>query len=150
MTYEQLEQKIKSMTAKEIILAMIDSLKNPVTKIEMSTFGYKERGICYGCAATNTICKLGDLDPHIELGEYDLFQGRGYVMYNKDGFLDNFENAIDFLRQGDIESYNDIADSFQFAKINRAKYYYIPVITDNNYLDKNVLNAYIGLANLQE
>lgn len=94
MTYEQLEQKIKLMTAKEIILAMVDSLKNPVTKVLMSTFGFKENGICYGCAATNTICKLGGLDPYIELGERDS-KRRKYV--NNSIFLNYFEEAIDFF-----------------------------------------------------
>src|SRR5690606_4949256 len=117
MTYEQLEQNIKSMTAKEIVLAMVDSLKNPVTKVLMSTFGFKENGICYGCAATNTICKLGGLDPHIELGTWDSDGKRKYVENSR--FLDYFEDAIDSLRQGNIEYYNEIAKTWQFAKINK-------------------------------
>jgi len=59
-------EKIKSLTPKEVIMAMVEGLQNPKTKIKMSTYGYKDgNNICYGCAATNCLLTL---DPTLELG----------------------------------------------------------------------------------
>jgi len=60
-----LTEKIKSMTAKEHIMNMVEGLRNPMTVINMDTFGEKrEDGVCFGCAATNSICRLiGSIDP---------------------------------------------------------------------------------------
>lgn len=66
------KQKVQSMTAKEIIMAMVESLiPPPLIKVDMGTFGTTEitkpatkflgwtlrkaESICFGCAATNTI-----------------------------------------------------------------------------------------------
>lgn len=146
MTYEELEIKIKSMSAKEIILAMVDSLQNPVTEINMDSFGHLEGEICYGCAATNTICKLGGLDPVIE------FQKAGPLsvnrLYTENRFIDRFEPAIDYLRQGDIYWYNVCAREYGFSEI-AINNQYLEEITNFNYQAKEVLQGYIDLANSQ-
>lgn len=142
-SYKDLETKICSMTAKEIILAMVEGLKNPVTEIDMNTFGKKnERGVCYGCAATNAICKIGNLDPNIEL--------RGWLpKYSANGgIIAAFEGAIDSLRTGDVDDYNDLAKAYGFAIIEQG-YMYLPVLTDGNFNDPFVLQHYIDLANFQ-
>lgn len=138
--YKNLEEKIKSMTAKEIILAMVDSLKNPVTKVNMYDFGSYEDGICYGCAATNTICRLGEFNPKEELS----IVGPRY----RTVFISGFEDAIDCLRNGYIKRYNSLAQEYEFATIKTSTD--LPKIDDDNYQDPEVLQAYIDLANAQQ
>lgn len=142
--YQELENKIKSMTAKEIILAMIDSLKNPLTKIDMDSFGHVDNGICYGCAATNTICKIGDLNPNIELNADNLW-GAKYARDSR--FIEGFERAIDYLRLGSIKMYNNTASSYGFALIKSDNS--LPEIDNLNYQDSKVLEHYLELANNQ-
>lgn len=101
--YEQLEEKILSMSFKEILLAMIDSIENPVTELDMTTFGFKKLDKCYGCAATNTICKIGNLNPLEELYPYRYGKNKYSACSS---IISNFEKAIDFLRQGAIDMYN--------------------------------------------
>lgn len=43
-TYRLLGEKIQAMSAKEIILTMVDSIKNPVMRVDMDDFGRKEGG----------------------------------------------------------------------------------------------------------
>ena len=39
------KQKVQSMTAKEIIMAMVEGLKNPVVKVDTGTFGEERDGV---------------------------------------------------------------------------------------------------------
>ena len=116
------EQKVKSMTAKEIIMAMVEGLRNPTTEISMSCYGQVIEGVCYGCAATNTICNIGgyaveDLISYSTksnsflstISREDLTQGE---------FVGVFEEAINDLRLGEISSYNLRAERHGFATIN--------------------------------
>lgn len=144
--YKNLESKIKSMTAKEIILSMVESLKDPVTKIDMGTFGIIEYGVCYGCAATNLICRLGGFKPVEELVE---FKSRPRYRSGSD-IIAAFEDCIDDLRNGDINQYNTVAEAFGFATISKPSNLKLPYIDNDNYQDKKVLQAYIDLANAQE
>lgn len=150
MTYLELENKIKSMSAKEIILAMVEGLQNPVTRIDMNTFGMKSDNICYGCAATNTILKLGGLDPEKEIIEDGLCWTRKYSV-TWDMFLSKFEVAINYLRMGGILNYNDMAKNYGFAQIKiDVPECYLPRIDNTNYKDPEVLQSYIHLANSQD
>lgn len=141
--YTDLEWKIKDMSAKEIILAMIDGLENPVMKVDMNTFGEKKEGVCYGCAATNAICKLGGFEPSKEMA---LYGSRTYS--DNSYFLVAFEAAIDRLRRGCVISYNNIAIEDGFATIKELETE-LPAITNQNYQDPEVLKAYRELANAQ-
>lgn len=141
--YKNLEEKIKSMSAKEIILAMVDSLKNPVTKVNMYSFGSYEDGICYGCAATNAICRIGMLDPEVELLS---ISGPKYRNYSD--LISGFEDAIDCLRNGYIKRYNSLAQKYGFATITESTE--LPKIDNDSYQDPEVLQAYIDLANSQK
>lgn len=141
--YTDLESKIKSMSSKEIILAMIDGLENPVMKVDMNTFGKKKDGFCYGCAATNAICKIGGLEPSDEIPAY----GRSLYVSNS-YFLYGFEQAIDYLRRGWVDYYNRLASKRGFATITTSKTE-LHGITNENYQDREVLNAYRELANAQ-
>lgn len=152
MTYEELEKKILSMSAKEIILSMVDGIKNPVTKIDMYSFGDIQNGVCFGCAATNMICKIGDLNPRQEIitKEEACVRSHRYRRgYCVNLVIDTFETAIDFLRSGNLFSYNALAEEYDFATIQNPEQISLPVIDNDNYKDENVLNAYIELANKQ-
>lgn len=152
MNYTELESKIKSMTAKEIILAMVDSLKNPVMQVSMSDWGYEHNGICYGCAAANTICKLGKLDPFIEYGyvENPFMPKRKYFVQSD--FIAKFEDAINDLRMGILDDYNYTAYRWGFAEIQVPETWQdwcSTAIYDDNYQDPEALQIYIDLANYQ-
>lgn len=148
--YQELEQKIKSMSAKQIILAMVDSLQNPVMRVDMNEYGRKVSGICYGCAAANTICKLGNLDPKKEFVSVD--ERRECVNRNyeiESDFVSSFESAINFLRSNHIPAYNRRAKASGFAEIVEKKLLDLPAITNYNYKENEVLAAYVELANYQ-
>lgn len=101
---------LSKMTTSDVIRIMIEGLENPLTdEIDMSTFGSKIGETCYGCAATNTICRMLDVQPK------DTFDSNGNAKYG-DGYdnpmslydtLHAFEIAIDELRQGNLKRYND-------------------------------------------
>ena len=139
---ENFEDKVKSMKASEIVQAMIDSLKEPVYKIDMDTFGMTFEGVCYGCAATNTIAKIS--------GEFVEFNcdNKSYVQWSDKlkidpDFLWNFEMAIDSLRSGNLLHYAKYAEKAGFATLPLAiwesqsgpDYSRLPVLTSVSYLE---------------
>ena len=108
------EEKVRSMTAKEIVQAMIDGLKKPWVKVDMGSFGdfqierkwfgLIKKEVCYGCAATNTICEIAGIaftpDNIWSTGH------RATAANATFGFIYDFECAIDYFRMGDIISTN--------------------------------------------
>ena len=79
---KEIRDKIRLLSAKEIILVMIEGLRNPVVKVDMETYGQIKhfesgKNVCYGCAATNALCKIFDITlPEIKLYvKKDLFHG---------------------------------------------------------------------------
>lgn len=130
------KEKIRSMSAKEIVQAMINSLiPPPVINIRMASFGtydsevirkpikilgitlrkQKEKKICYGCAATNTICKISNkvFTPDV----ISFREERAAFLETDPFFLGIFESAIDSLRTGDTYGYNVHAKKGNFATI---------------------------------
>ena len=143
---KSLPELIRSMTAKEIIMNMVESLLNPEIKTAMYTFGYKdENGIYYGCAATASLCNLRNewySKEQIVLGNF----GSEYV------FLRLFSHAINHLRCGDISGYNEVARSEKFAVIkntlsNKDEDYNLPRLYTN--YKKTDLDVFIALAMTQ-
>lgn len=120
MTAEQFEEKVKSMTGKEIVLAMIEGLENPVMEVDMSTYGEIKNDICYGCAATNAVCKIGRFEPAYYINEKGM------------EFWGTFEYAINSLRLGDIIYYNAYAQMGGFAKLPKPKHP-LPILVTENY-----------------
>lgn len=109
------EEKVKSMKVSEIIQAMIDGLYKEHVKIDMDTYGTSKDGICYGCAATNTICEISVVRPNSYniLKRYALIGEPLTSLY----FLEKFENAINCIRIGCITSYNYHASQICIATI---------------------------------
>lgn len=137
MTKQELKQKILSLSAKEIIMAMVEGLKNPKTKIDMSTYGTVSQGICYGCAATNAIIHISNCTPE-----------EGCVIYYKVSYdtIKAFELAINELRNCNIENYNFYAEENNFATIKKPDFD-LPYL-GNDYTLEN-LEPYIKLAEMQ-
>lgn len=159
-----LETKVKSASAKQIIMWMVEALQNPVMEVDMTTFGSKveltdKRTICVGCAATNFICKVGEIDPDEYIVDADQLGkdiGVDFEPIHEHGgvnlFTEIFEIAIDHLRQGEINSYNNIAKTYGFAVIRKPLSYEgsLHLIHTGNYTNTETLQDYIDLANAQE
>lgn len=147
------KEKIQSLTAKEIILFMVEGLKNPEIEIDMCTFGdvkvvskwlglIKKRK-CFGCAATNTICKITG----VKFTEENIVSRlkRAEALGTHYNFLDIFEESIDMLRLGKISDYNYLARLGNFSEIEVALK--MPVLI--NSFTQIQLQCYVNLANAQ-
>lgn len=147
--YAKLAADIRKMNPKQIVLNMIDGLENPVTKIDMGTFGHKgKRGVCFGCAATNAICRLGNFNPKEVLMDENLvgnsrkYSNNGYVMREDDrNTIYRYELAIDSLRNADLRGFNHHANIGGFKKFSKEDYdlfnsLNIGYLDNENYLDE--------------
>ena len=142
------EEKVRSMTAKEIIMAMVEGLENPVTKMDMSTFGYVLKGVCYGCAATNTICKIAGFDEEKTAKTLkSLLTGFRNSYLGDYEFVQSFEFAIDLLRLANIEQCNHYLKNIRLPQIVNPKGIVLPALYD--YYTHTQLNEYRKLANSQ-
>lgn len=149
-TGKQFEEIVQNMSAKEIIMTMVSALQNPTTKINMSTYGLVDREECYGCAATNFICKIAKISSHDMVYHNTHVFNRPFRTILPDSnlnFIVYFERAIDELRRGDIDSYNAYALDIGIALITNPLSVYVPFLY-NDYTD-NDLKHYISLANTQ-
>lgn len=153
MTKEEksFEEIVKSLTSKQIIMAMVDSLTPPPTiKIDMETYGVvrwddDNNPICYGCAATNTICKIsGKVFTSDNVGRTE---DRAIFINSSKDFLDSFELAIDCLRRGDAIAYNYYAEEGKFACIENFDKIALTKLTNDYTL--NDLKSYKKLAKAQ-
>jgi len=145
------EDVVRSMSAREIIMAMVDGLKNPAVKVNMMTFGASEydqndKLVCYGCAATNAICHITKVT--FTPKTIGSTHWRSKILNTTDVFLEAFENAIDHLRSGGIGDYNDLAAWHGFALIKNIPVDDLPCLFTGTYM--NDLGAYEKLANMQE
>jgi hypothetical protein len=133
----------------DIVQAMVDGVKKEWVNIDMKSFGHsKTRSIlginmgekCYGCAATNTLCELME----------ERFKPRDINSADKRAIKVNygittlellaFENAIDYLRSGEIRwclrGLHELESKFNFAipdhdlSIFNA---YLPKLHNDNY-----------------
>lgn len=143
MNYTEFENKIKSMNAHDIIMAMVEGLRKPRTKIDMATFGRMRDGICYGCAATNAILHImkareDELENYIIVPQY-----RAYLL----SAVYIFESAIDWLRRGRVGMYNLDAKYYGFAKITPIPGLELPCL-ENDYTEDQ-LQEYVKLAEYQ-
>lgn len=106
------EARVRSLRIWELILAMVEGLRHPITdRIKMYTFGMArwdketEKMLCVGCAATNTVCRIAGVkftpdEINIQTG----FGTQAKALGTPVQFLENFEMAIDHLRYGNVGS----------------------------------------------
>lgn len=113
----------KGKTFADVLEVMIEGLKNPVTKIDMSTFGKKEDGLCYGCAATNAVCQIiGVSDDKLNKLE-DNFLADIITDYRGFTVVYTFEAAVDALRKGNLLEYNSrIVCRYSGTSLSHLKY----------------------------
>ncbi len=146
MNYAEFEKKIKSMSAHDIIMAMVNGLRSPRTKIDMTTFGEIREGICYGCAATNAILNIMNANKK-EVEAHSKLRSTQFRSTHDDYTLYDFEYAIDLLRCGLLESYNDYVKDLGIAQITPIPGQELPVL-DNDYTEEE-LQEYEKLAKYQ-
>ena len=147
---------------------MVESLiPPPIIEIDMNTFGESRtvpnnvfnkthlfkntlfqlklptKEICFGCAATNSICRISGKT----FNKNNIFsvQTRAEFIGTDKNFLKTFEEAIDNLRYGRLNSYNMLADKIGIVNIKKNGYLK-PLFNDYK---KEDLNCYIKLANSQ-
>lgn len=151
------EDKVRSLTAYEIIMAMVKGLEKPKIKVNMHTyggvidkpilFGLFDIDICVGCAATNTICQISGVK--FNTNNISFRSDRSQAINSDEDFLERFEEAIDYLRCGDLKEYNNVAKACQFAEIKFTDELKNKLmILTNNYF-KSELKSYKELANYQ-
>lgn len=135
--------KLRGMTAKQVLGAMIEGLENPATTVFMADFGSIDKDnpkICYGCAATNTICYITgakglDFCQERELAAYEEAGIHKYKCVGADYFdISVFEDAIDALRKGSVAKYNDKMLDLNMDHLRLPiPDKYLPFLDDNNY-----------------
>ena len=126
------KEKVQSMTGREIVLAMVEGLENPAVEVDMDTFGDDINGKCFGCAATNTICKISGktFDAPSIIGT----NSRADFITTGRQFLSDFEDAIDELRLGKVDQYNRFAFTCGIAQLDVPDYD-LPILDTDNYLE---------------
>lgn len=141
MQLRQLPPLIRAMTFKQVVLAMVAGLRKRWVRVDMTTFGrISGRGpgkiICYGCAATNTICQIagGDLAPH----QIDILGSDAEAI---PALVLRFEKAIDALRRGDIREYTTQARYSSGIPLPPAHYTPGPYLHDD--YDKEDLKLWV-------
>lgn len=145
------ERRVKAMSAKGIIMSMVKALKHPpIINIDMDTFGMvrlstqnRSRTTCFGCAATNTICQISG--KKFTARNINYVSTRAEFVNADEDFLDDFEDAVDYLRRGNIHGYNEVARELGIAEIGR--HMCLPIL-ENDYTNED-LEPYIELANVQ-
>ncbi len=142
------EEKVRSMTGKEIVQAMIDGLSKPWVEVNMNTYGdwffhegkhgqLTTRKFCVGCAATNTICQIADIKFNIK--NIDGLENRSKRLKTNINFLIKFEMAINGLRRGNVKEYNSYAEDIEIALLPELEKE-LPYLETENY--KELLHYY--------
>lgn len=144
------EEKIKTMTGKEIVMAMVEGLQDPCVVVDMGTFGETREGICFGCAATNAVCRITGIKP-LDLEDTGWEQNAKVFKVQSAQTLKTFEYAIDSLRKGHvtgndflIQGYNYYAGQIGMAQLPTPTTT-LPRLSTEDYQEN--LQAYIDYAN---
>lgn len=102
---KQVNERFKSLTSVSAIVdTMIQGLKKEWVEVLLASYGTtNDQGVCFGCAATNTLCQLmeqpftpdtvGTLERRTSQVNFGIMSSQ----------LWTFEHAIDALRRGELE-----------------------------------------------
>lgn len=134
------------LTPRQIVQAMVNGLKAKHVLVCMGSFGYRDtEGICYGCAATNTLCELAETKFTAEViastGKLASAVGSDYES------VAFFETAIDALRKGQINIANSWLNKIGIMPIVNPSGLHLPWL-DTDFTDKQ-LEIYQRLADSQ-
>ena len=134
----------QTLTAKEIIMIMIDGLKDPYI-IDFKSFdSFNGKDINFNQVAKNALWRL--LKKHFKnISVENEYLYSAYLKVEHI-FLCRFEFCINDLKNGFIQEYNDRAQSIGIAHIN---YKYIIKPLRDEY-SENELQAYLNLADEQK
>lgn len=100
-----MNERFKYMTGiSDIVDAMVKGLQREWVEVNMMTFGHSRGGVCFGCAATNTLCQI--MGEPFTLEDID-DEGRARKFNYNIAFIDfsNFETSIDQLRRGNTSDF---------------------------------------------
>lgn len=124
--YQPIVRRIQSMSAHDIIMAMVNGFLNPFVE----------------CAATNTILHI------INANEDEV---KAYVtprsLYDDDYPLTSLECAIDWLKEGDVHAYNEYVYPFGITLITPIPGQKLPVL--DSFCTEDELQEYERLAEYQ-
>lgn len=127
------EEIVRNMKPHEIVMAMVDGLKNVHYKVQMRTFGFNENGVCCGCAATNAIYEISKKKFTVDnIEDREL---RANFLECEYYFLNDFEETVDLLRRGHHRSflYNLKAIiNLTSAQVNQLVLDIAPDLAENN------------------
>lgn len=148
-----LEQKIRALSPKEFIMAMVNGLRNPLTQINMGSFGHVEGTTCFGCAATNAIGNIyGSVDLLIKhKSSWGCLPPHTDVENTHRRFLSRIEDIYDFLRcggEGVLYTVNEQLAELGMFQIEPKPSLHLPRLTNDYTLED--LKPYIELAEYQE
>ena len=126
-----LEQRVRSLTAKEIVGFLIEGIENPVGILDFDTFGYNyntqgDVRKCSACGATQAIIKM----MAVEFTAND-FKNRSERLNADKWFLSVLEDALDSLRCGKVSVYNRVARELALAEMPETLIF--PYISNDNY-----------------
>lgn len=99
------KEKLKSLTAKQLVQVMIDGINRGWIKMDFDTWLWEINGIIYGCAATAAICEINGgyfMPPNVELMRSNRAEALG-ISYDE---ISKLELAYDSLAGGSIEYFN--------------------------------------------
>lgn len=140
---ERFLQQLRELGPSGIIMAMVNGLKSRHVKVDMNTYGQTDKsGVCFGCAATNTICELtGIVFSEENIGDFDRSE---YLNISLD-LLSDFEEMIDDLRRGNTITFNYFAERYNIPTISTEIKKYLPYL--NTYYKDEELLPYEEFAN---
>jgi hypothetical protein len=150
--YTGLFENINSVS--DVILAMTEGLKKEWVRVAMQTYGdVSSQKICYGCAATNTLCQLMG-EPFNASNISSLSKRVDKINFGiSKNTLMRFERALDRLRQGDVDEFvhslsglkKEIGISVDIGAILKiSQGFYLPILQDDDF--KTGLINYENLA----
>ncbi|MCC6818000.1 MAG: hypothetical protein IT245_03805 [Bacteroidia bacterium] len=135
------EDKVRSMTGKEIVMSMVNGLLNGYYTVDMGTFGNSNGWTCFGCAATHCITEISKVK--FNYSNISGCTNKSIAIGCDSSFLDSFECAINQLRSGNIDGYNLHASNIGIAKLPYDRR--LPLLASQSW--KKDIQAYIEYAN---
>lgn len=146
-THPTFEEKVRAMSEKEFILAMVNGLKKKHVKIDMLFYGYSYEEICFGCAATNAICEING--EKFTKDNINSPRERSLFIKSNLDFLINIESAYNALRGGEIKDCNmHLKKAGLSIRIKNPLDICLPYLSSATYT--HYLHIYEQLANDQE
>lgn len=131
------KEKLKSLTAKQLVQVMIDGINRGWVKMDFNIWldyyhdEHTNQTVVCGCAATAAICEINGgyyMPPNVELSRINrtVALGIGYAE------LDNLEMAYDSLARGSIKGFNVYAKFLDLSLLpdNMS----LPMLHNGNYM----------------